>query len=751
MDVFELAAKLTLDSSEYERGIESAKNAASAFGKGLTSVVAAVTGTDQAVNNAADSAENFGESVSEAADGASELVNAGRNTSGAVKSASDSMSDAADSAENLSSSADEAADSVENVEEAAADTTPKISLFDRTIQALQDRLGELQEANEALGDDFGVLGRAIEAVKQPFNAVGELFGKLKNKFIEFAGSAKETAENGINNIIIEFNLLKLKAEPLIEQFGKLKTKFIDLMASGKALAESGINKIFDGVKTASEKLSAVFDKVKNQFVSVADSARKFAEGALNNIKIEFNLIAAKAAPLIAQFDKLKSKIGELISSGKNLVESSINKIKNGFNSVVDSARKLGERGFNSIQIGLINVALKVAPLVGQFDKLKSKISDLTAAGKTLVQNGLDKIKSGVDTVKSKFDVFKTALDKAKSKIQEVTDKGKDLAEKGFNKIQSGIEKVKSKFEPAINAFSKAKSWLEKLKDRFKKVGDEEDKTSEKTSRFGDIVKGVLTADAIKAGLSALWSGVKQIGQAFINIGKQAVEAYGNYEQLVGGVETLFDKTSAEVKKVGAKAIKALSDDVWDKLGEQTYKNAGDFIKWENSVESSFDAVQDAMTYGIGTAAEDMDGYLKYLQKSYGMNAQDAQTMADAVSKAIKSNINDMGDYAKNMAGIKSAADIVKENAANAFKTAGMSANEYMEMVTSFSASLLQGLGGDTAKAAKIADVAISDMSDNANKMGTDMQSIQNAYQGFSKQNYTMLDNLKLGRHYCRAA
>lgn len=90
------------------------------------------------------------------------------------------------------------------------------------------------------------------------------------------------------------------------------------------------------------------------------------------------------------------------------------------------------------------------------------------------------------------------------------------------------------------------------------------------------------------------------------------------------------------------------------------------------------------------------------------------------------------------------AGIVKANADKAFQTAGLSANEYMETVTSFSASLLNSLGGDTGKSAKVADMAIIDMSDNANKFGTDMESIQNAYQGFAKQNYTMLDNLKLG-------
>lgn len=93
---------------------------------------------------------------------------------------------------------------------------------------------------------------------------------------------------------------------------------------------------------------------------------------------------------------------------------------------------------------------------------------------------------------------------------------------------------------------------------------------------------------------------------------------------------------------------------------------------------------------------------------------------------------------------KDSADLVKRYAANAFETAGLSANEYMNTITGFSASLLQGLGGDTEKAARIGHQAILDMSDNANKMGTDMSMIQNAYQGFAKQNYTMLDNLKLG-------
>ena len=150
-------------------------------------------------------------------------------------------------------------------------------------------------------------------------------------------------------------------------------------------------------------------------------------------------------------------------------------------------------------------------------------------------------------------------------------------------------------------------------------------TKEKALSFGDVLKANIAGQAIVAGVKAVAGAVKNIGEA-------AIQSYGEYEQLVGGVETLF----------------------------------------------------------------------------------------------------------------KSSADTVIQYAANAYKTAGMSANEYMTTVTAFSASLLQSMGGDTDAAAQKANLAITDMSDNANKMGTDMQSIQNAYQGFAKQNYTMLDNLKLG-------
>ena len=137
-----------------------------------------------------------------------------------------------------------------------------------------------------------------------------------------------------------------------------------------------------------------------------------------------------------------------------------------------------------------------------------------------------------------------------------------------------------------------------------------------------------------------------------------------------------------------------------------------------------------------------------LGKIGGMLKTLAKGATIAVSAVMTGSLLEGSKLEQSIGGVetlfKDSADIVKKNADAAFQTAGLSANNYMETVTAFSASLLQSLGGDTQKAAQVADMAVVDMSDNANKMGTSMEDIQNAYQGFAKQNYTMLDNLKLG-------
>ena len=156
--------------------------------------------------------------------------------------------------------------------------------------------------------------------------------------------------------------------------------------------------------------------------------------------------------------------------------------------------------------------------------------------------------------------------------------------------------------------------------------------------------------------------------------------------------------------------------------------------------------------GLEDASEKTSSFADKLKTGLATAAKVGAAAIGAASTGIaaltKSSIEGYAEYEQLVGGVetlfKQSADVVQQYADNAYKTAGMSANEYMETVTSFSASLLQSLDGDTAAAAEKANLAITDMSDNANKMGTSMEMIQNAYNGFAKQNYTMLDNLKLG-------
>ncbi|MBR3367041.1 MAG: hypothetical protein IKG66_04530, partial [Lachnospiraceae bacterium] len=165
----------------------------------------------------------------------------------------------------------------------------------------------------------------------------------------------------------------------------------------------------------------------------------------------------------------------------------------------------------------------------------------------------------------------------------------------------------------------------------------------------------------------------------------------------------------------------------------------DVGKTESSISSKLDAISGKISRSFGyQVLKDIGGAF------INMGKEAVQGFASISKAALESTAS----LEQNIGGVEtlfgSSAQTVIANAEKAYQTAGMSANTYMETVTSFSASLLQSLDGDTAKAAAAANQAIIDMSDNANKMGTDIAAIQNAYQDFAKQNYTMLDNLKLG-------
>ena len=202
------------------------------------------------------------------------------------------------------------------------------------------------------------------------------------------------------------------------------------------------------------------------------------------------------------------------------------------------------------------------------------------------------------------------------------------------------------------------------------------------------------------------------------------EKYGENDKVTQGWQQSVNKATAELNKMERELdgnTKAM-----DELGKE--------------VEDTSKSVENA-----GGRFEKFGGVLKGVAVAAGTVVAAAGAAAVKLGKEV---IAGFADYEQLVGGVdtlfKDSSQKLQNYANDAYKTAGLSVNEYMETVTSFSASLIQSLGGDTEKAVKYADMAITDMSDNANKMGSDMASIQNAYQGFAKQNYTMLDNLKLG-------
>lgn len=217
--------------------------------------------------------------------------------------------------------------------------------------------------------------------------------------------------------------------------------------------------------------------------------------------------------------------------------------------------------------------------------------------------------------------------------------------------------------------------------------------------------------------------------------KAAVSEAANLTQNLEQLRQASNQTDSAIDKTG---------DAAGEEAKQAKEAAEQTGKMSQKLEEAGDSADDT-----AEKLRDVSGRLKndlaVAAKAGG--AAFAATSA-LIIKSTKDAVENYAQYEQLVGGVetlfKDSAGRVQKYAENAYKTAGLSANAYMETVTSFSASLLQGLNGDTAKAADVADLAIRDMSDNANKMGTAMESIQNAYQGFSKQNYMMLDNLKLG-------
>ena len=340
-----------------------------------------------------------------------------------------------------------------------------------------------------------------------------------------------------------------------------------------------------------------------------------------------------------------------------------------------------QRALKQINQSLREVGSEMKVVSSSFDK-NDKSTQAMAQKSDVLNKALEQQKNKLGVLTQKYNEMNATygknsqaqkeltaeLTKEKAKLDEI---GSTLGKtsKEYQDQQKVVEGLENKQVQYNNAVSKAKTEMNQAQAEVNKttreldnLGKETQEVSKEVKSAGDgftVFKGILANLGTQA-INGAINGLKSMGSALVNVGKQAVDSYADYEQLVGGVETLFGTGGLNVEEYAQKVGKSVEE------------------------------VQEAWT-NMDTAQND-----------------------------------------------------VLYNAQNAYKTAGLSANQYMETVTSFSASLISSLGGDTLKATSYADRAITDMSDNANKMGTDISMIQNAYQGFAKQNYTMLDNLKLG-------
>ena len=352
----------------------------------------------------------------------------------------------------------------------------------------------------------------------------------------------------------------------------------------------------------------------------------------------------------------------------------------------------------------------ISQLKSAMQDAKRSISLASAEFKTATAS-LDKWQKSTTGLEAKIKQLNSTLPQQK-KILADLEKQYELTAKNMGENSAEAQRLKIQIENQRGVVAKTEASISKYNSQLAQMKAEEEASNTATAKLNKTIQDQ------ESKLRELKTAYQN---AVIEYGKNSKEA----KNLASQIESLSGELADNKKKMDDAEKSA---DKLDKTIEDAGKSAEDAAKGGFTVLKG--VMANLVTKGIEKAVEGL------------------KMLTDQVIDLGKQSIANYAEYEQLVGGVetlfKDSAGIVEDFADNAFKTAGMSANKYMETVTSFSASLLQGLGGDTEKAAKIADLAITDMSDNANKMGTDMSMIQNAYQGFAKQNFTMLDNLKLG-------
>lgn len=356
----------------------------------------------------------------------------------------------------------------------------------------------------------------------------------------------------------------------------------------------------------------------------------------------------------------------------------------------------------------------------------------------------------------------TALDKSNDAAERLADAKKALkaaeAElaKGTNTVSGSVKTMASSFKAGFASISRGQSSFTGL-----------------SGALGSLVRSLLGVDAIWKPLGAKISGFASTAVA--KLSGFAVQAGAKIQTGLKGAISAAQQTlkgwggsiaatvSGIAKPIGA-AITAWTQPIrdWGSRTGNTIKTA--VATWTAPIRSFGGKIGSAIGDVVGTVGQKLAPVANVAKNYFGNIAtaagavwaklpSGAQSAAGAIGGTlVATGKQALGAYAtweQAVGGVdtlfKDASGTVQKYAAEAYKTAGVSANEYMNQVTSFSASLISSLGGDTAKAAKMGNMALTDMSDNANKMGTDIQTVQQTYQSLARGNYAMLDNLKLGR------
>lgn len=389
----------------------------------------------------------------------------------------------------------------------------------------------------------------------------------------------------------------------------------------------------------------------------------------------------------------RSKFDKSVSDVQKKMKSAAKDNDELTKKMADSWNKIGT-GFKQLGTGIKNAAIESAAIVSK--ELIQPITNKLAPLASRISAGFANIGNRIATF---FSPMTNAASKAASAISAAFVRARNAVTNTFSNIGAFIS---SKLSIAANA----------------------------VISFASKVGQGMALVAQKLAAPFIWLG-KGIGTILAPVAQKMIAVFGGIGGAIGrnlapGLSTIGSGISGMFSALGGKISNAVGGMV-------------------SQVMPHINSLASGLKEKLGGALSHVGGVAKGLGKTFAVGAAAA---AVAIGGLAKKSVEGFAEWEQLVGGVdtlfKKSSDTVQAYAANAYKTAGLSANQYMETVTSFSASLLQGLGGNTEAAAKYADMAVTDMADNANKMGTSMSSIQDAYQGFAKDNFTMLDNLKLG-------